>query len=108
MNWLVRSIKNFVGFWFILNTYLFSTVTGCVSIPAFAFLVGISVVIMSSAVGLKLCVITAEIKKYKSIIMKRKKKHDEIVLLLKSKLNSIDVLISKDIKIQILVMINLF
>ena len=63
---------------------LISTVTGCVSISAFA-----------SLIRLKLCEITAGIKKYKSIIKKKKKKHDKIVLLAKSKLNSIEVLISK-------------
>ena len=72
-----------------------STITGCVSISAFASLVGIPIGIASSTIGLKICVITAGIKKYKSIIKKKKKKHDKIVLLAKSKLNSIEVLISK-------------
>ena len=40
-----------------------SAVTGCVFISAFPSLVGIPIVIMSSAVGLKICVITAAIKK---------------------------------------------
>ena len=40
-----------------------SAVTGCVSISAFPSLVGIPIVITSSAVGLKICVITAAIKK---------------------------------------------
>ena len=71
------------------------TITGCVSISAFASLVGIPIGITSSAIGLKICAITAGIKKYKSIIKKKKKKHDKIVLLAKSKLNSIEVLISK-------------
>ena len=75
---------------------LISTVTGCVSIFAFASLVGIPIGITSSVIGLKICVITAGIKKYKSI-KKKKKKHDKIVLLAKSKLNSIEVLISKAI-----------
>ena len=39
-----------------------SAVTGCVSISAFASLVGIPVGITSYAVGLKICVITAGIK----------------------------------------------
>ena len=60
-----------------------STITGCVSISAFAPLVAIYIVITSSAVGLKIYVITAGIKKYKSIIKKKKKKHDKIVLLTK-------------------------
>ena len=49
---------------------LASTITGCVSISAFASLVGIPIGITSSAIGLKICAITAEIKKYKSIIKK--------------------------------------
>ena len=71
------------------------TITGCVSISAFASLVGIAIGITSSAIELKICVITAGIKKYKSIIKKKKKKHDKTVLLAKSKLNSIEILISK-------------
>ena len=71
-----------------------STITGCVSISAFASLVGIPIGITSSAIGLEICVITAGIKKCKSIIKKKKKKHDKIVLLAKPKLNSIKVLIS--------------
>ena len=71
------------------------TITGCVSISVFAFLVGIPTAIKSSAIGLKICAITAGSKKYKSIIKKKTKKHDKIVLLAKSKLNSIEVLISK-------------
>ena len=72
---------------------LMSSITGCVSIPALASLVGILTGITSSAIGLKLCVITAGIKKCKSIINKKKKKHDKTVLLAKSKLSSIKVLI---------------
>ena len=64
---------------------LISTITGYVSISAFASLVGIPIEIRSSATGLKM---------YKSII-KKKKKYDKIVLLAKSKLNSIEVLISE-------------
>ena len=53
---------------------LVSTVTGCVSIPAFASIVGIILIeIMSFAIELKICVITAAIKKYKSIINKKEK-----------------------------------
>ena len=74
---------------------LASTITGCISISAFASLLGIPIGITSSAIGLKICAITAGIKKYKSIIKKKKKKHDKIILLAKSKLNSIEVLISK-------------
>ena len=43
---------------------LASTITGCVSISAFASLVGIPIGITSSAIGLKICAITAGIKKY--------------------------------------------
>ena len=51
-----------------------STITGCLSISAFVFLVGIPVGITSSATGLKICVITAGIKKYKLIFFKSIKK----------------------------------
>ena len=74
-----------------------STITGCVSISAFASLVGIPIGITSSSIGLKICAITVGIKKYKSIIKKKKKKHDKIAFLAKSKLNSIEVLISKSL-----------
>ena len=74
---------------------LVSTVTGCVSISAFASLVGVPVGITSSAVWIKICAIIAGIKKYISLIKKKKKKHDKIVLLGKYKLNTIKVLISK-------------
>ena len=66
---------------------LTSTITGCVSISAFASLVCVPVGITSSAAGIKICAITAGVKKYKSIIKKKKKKHDKIVLLGKDKLN---------------------
>ena len=71
-----------------------STVTGCVSISAFASLFGIPIGITSSTIGLKI-LITAGIKKCKSIIKKKKKRHDKILLLAKSKLNSVEVLISE-------------
>ena len=71
-----------------------STVTGCVSISAFASLFGIPIRITSSTIGLKI-LITAGIKKCKSIIKKKKKRHDKILLLAKSKLNSVEVLISE-------------
>ena len=74
---------------------LVSTVTGCVSISAYASLVRVLVNITSSAIRLKIWTITAGIKQYKSIIKKKKKKHDEIVLLGKDKLTTIEVLISK-------------
>ena len=82
---------------------LVSTVTGSVSISAFASLVAILIGIACSAVGLKICAITAEIKKYKSIVNKKqkkqkktkKKKDDQIVLFGKTKSKTIEVLISK-------------
>ena len=72
---------------------LISVVTGCVSISAFASLVGIPIGINSSAAGSKTCAITAGIKKYTSIIKKRWKKHDKTVSLGKAKSNAIEVLI---------------
>ena len=57
---------------------LIFTITGCVSISAFASLVGIPIGIASSIIGLKICVINAGIKKYKSVIKKKRKKHDKI------------------------------
>ena len=68
-------------------------VAGCVSISAFAFLVGIPLEITSSAIDIKSCAITTGIKMYKSII--KKKKLDKTVLLAKLKVNSIQVFISK-------------
>ena len=63
---------------------LTSAITGCTSISAFASLLGIPIVITSSAIGLKICEIVAGIKKFQSTI----KMHDKIAL------NSIKVLIS--------------
>ena len=74
---------------------LISTVSGCVSISAFASLVDIPIGIASFTVELKVFVITAGIEKYKSLIKKKKMKHYKTVLLAKSKLNNIKVLISK-------------
>ena len=71
-----------------------AAVAGCVSIFAFASLVGIPIGITSSAAESKICAINARINKYKSIIKKRKKKHDKIVLLAKTKLYSIEFLVS--------------
>ena len=48
------------------------TVTGCISISAFASLTGIPIGSTSSAIGFKICPVTAGIKKYKSIIKKKK------------------------------------
>ena len=74
---------------------LASSVTACISISAFASLLGILIGIANSAIGLKICATAGGIKKYKSIIKKTKNIHDEILLLAKSKLNSIEVLIHK-------------
>ena len=71
---------------------LASTVTGCVSISAFASLVGFPVGIASSATTIKSCVVAAGIKKYKSIIYKKRKKYDKIVLLGKAKLGTFEFL----------------
>ena len=76
---------------------LASTVTGCVSISAFASLACVPVGITSPAVGIKICAITVGIKKYKSIIKKNSKKHDKIMLSGKDKLNTIEVLTSKSL-----------
>ena len=70
---------------------LASSVTGCVSISAFASLVCVSVGIKCSAAGIKICI------KYKSIVKKKEKKHDKIVLSEKDELNTIEVLIFKAI-----------
>ena len=74
---------------------LVSAIIGCLSIFAFAFLVGTSIGIASSAIKLKICVITTAVKKYQPIIKRKKQKHDKIVFLAKAKLNRIEVLISK-------------
>ena len=58
-----------------------STITGCISISAFASIVGLPIGIASSAIALKNCVITAGIR---STIIKKRKKHDKIVLFAKS------------------------
>ena len=88
----VQTTLNYIEHFLILA----STVIGCISISAFASLLGIPKGIMSSEKGLKMWAMTTRIKKYKSII-KKKMKHDKIILLAKSKLNSIEVLISKDL-----------
>ena len=49
-----------------------STITRCVSISAFASLVGIPIRIASYAIGLIICAIISGLKKYKSIVKKRK------------------------------------
>ena len=51
---------------------LASTITGCISISAFASLLGIPIRITSFAIELKIWAITKEIKKFKSIIESKK------------------------------------
>ena len=58
----VCTTLNYIEHFLILG----STITGCVSISAFASLVGIPIGIASSTIGLKICVITTGIKKYDS------------------------------------------
>ena len=87
----VYRVLNYVEHFLIL----ISTVTGCISISAFASLVGIPIGITSSAKWLNNYAIITGIKKYKSIIKKKKKQYAKIVLLAKSKLKSIEIWISK-------------
>ena len=60
---------NFIEHYLILA----SAITGCISISASAFLLGIPMGITSSAMGLKIYAIATGIKKYISIIKKRKR-----------------------------------
>ena len=57
----VCRVLNYINHSFIV----ISTNTGCVSISAFASIVGIPIGIASSTIGLNICVITTGIKKYK-------------------------------------------
>ena len=66
---LVCTTLNYIEHFLILA----STITGFISIYAFASLIGIPIGIMSSAIRLKVCTITAGIKKYKSMIKQKKK-----------------------------------
>ena len=66
----VCKVWNYIKHSFII----ISTITGCVSISAFAFLVRISIGIASSAIWVKICVITTGIRKYK--LIKKKKKEE--------------------------------
>ena len=52
---------------------LASTITGCISLSAFASLLGIPIRITSSAARLEICAIAAGIKKYKSVLQQRKR-----------------------------------
>ena len=88
MNWLVKITTKVCTILDYIEPFLFlgSTITGYISVFAFASLVGISIETTSSVIGLKIYAITAAMNKYKSIV---------IVLLAKSKLNRIEILISK-------------
>ena len=88
-------VLSYIDHSFILINQLISTVTECVSISAFASLVGVPIGIISSAIGLKICAITTGIENYKSVNKKKKKKHDKMISLSKFKLSSKEVLISK-------------
>ena len=55
----IYRVLNYIDYLLIVT----STITGCVSISAFAFLIGIPIGITISAFGLKLCAITAVIIK---------------------------------------------
>ena len=80
--------KSFTTLNYIEHVFLLAyTITRCISISAFASLVGIPIGITNSAIGLKICAKPAGFKKYKSIIKKTKKKHYKVVLLAKSILN---------------------
>ena len=94
IKWCVKNKKRFLNY---IENFLIlaSSITGCVSISVFNFLLGILIGIKSSVIGLKFCARTAGIKKWKWIIKKNKKKHDKIIFLAKSKLNSTEALISK-------------
>ena len=81
----MRSASNYFEL-FLIIVY---AISACVSISAFASLVGVPVDISSSKLELKNYAITAEIKMHKSIIKKKRKKHDKIMLLAKRKLNKI-------------------
>ena len=50
---------------------LTSAITGCISISAFAFLIGIPIGVTSSGIWLKIYAITAGIKGYKSMTKKK-------------------------------------
>ena len=82
---------NYFGHFFVFVC----VVSGCVSISAFASLVGVPVGISSFAVGLKIYAITAEIKNFQYIINKKRKNNDKIVLLRKAQFDTVEVKISK-------------
>ena len=91
----MKNIKKVCGILNYFEYFLtsFSAGSRCVSISAFASLVGVFISI--SAVGLKIWSITVGNKHYESVIKKKRKKHDKAVSLAKTKLDTIEVLISK-------------
>lgn len=63
MNWLLKKAKKTCTCTSNEHLLIFPpTVTGCVTISAFAFLVAIPACIVSSAIGIRVCPITAGIK----------------------------------------------
>ena len=75
-----------------MNIFI-SVVSDCISIFAFASLVGIPIVVTSFAVECNISEITAGITNYKAIIKKKKAWSYNVI----SKLNLIEVLIYKDL-----------
>ena len=77
MNWWVKITEKVCTTLNYIEHFLIfaSTVTGCVSISAFASLIGIPIWNRNPAIGLKIYAITSTIKEYKSIIRRKKKKH---------------------------------
>ena len=99
-----KQVSNYIEYLLLLA----SAVTVCVSISAFASLVGIPIGIMSSAVGIKIIAITAGIRNYKSIIKEKEKNMIKLVLLAKTKLNNIEFLISDALIDSLFVAMNFF
>ena len=66
MNWWVKSTKKVCTSLNDIEHFLIlaSTITGCISIPAFPFLIGIPIGNTSSATGSKTCAVTGRIKSY--------------------------------------------
>ena len=61
---IVCTNLNYIKYFLILA----STIIGCISISAFASLIGTPIGITSSEIGLKICAIIVGIKKYKWMI----------------------------------------
>ena len=70
----VFTTLNYIEYFLIL-----ASMTGYISISAFAFLLHIPIEFTGSAIGLKICAITAGTKRYMSIIKKKIKKYYKIV-----------------------------